>query len=167
MKIIEWNGDLPMAFANGIIDGDECVNNDELSANLRDIDNTIIDATLLTTFFVDDDGKKHIVNYQSWQQLNCDFFDVLTNSAGIWRVSTEIDQLRKSMQLSAAQARIKLSRMGLLLDVLKIMNTLPDDSEAKILWEYETVLRRLNPILIEFLFLNFKMNDEKIDALFM
>jgi hypothetical protein len=76
------------------------------------------------------------------------------------------DELRQSMTLSAAQARIRLARAGLLMIIVDYMNELPDDAELKILWEYETMLHRLNPILCDFCKTTLGMSDEQIDGLF-
>lgn len=78
-----------------------------------------------------------------------------------------IASLRENMMLSAAQARLNLAKAGLLLGIIVRINALPDDAELKIMWEYETVFKRLDPTLVEFCKQSMGMSDEAIDNLFM
>jgi hypothetical protein len=82
-------------------------------------------------------------------------------------IKPSIDEIRKTMNLSAADARIRLAKSGLLLRVIETINAMPDDSILKIKWEYETTFKRLDPTLVDFCNETLGMDDEKIDALFM
>jgi hypothetical protein len=77
-----------------------------------------------------------------------------------------IEQLRKSMSLTAAQSRIRLAKEGLLIDIISRINAMPDDAHIKIMWEYETVFKRLDPVLCDFCKQSLGLTDERIDNLF-
>jgi hypothetical protein len=77
-----------------------------------------------------------------------------------------IDDLRKKMVLSAAEARRRLAAKGLLLRVIETINAMPDDSVLKINWEYETVFKRLDSNLVDFCTQTLGMTDGQIDELF-
>lgn len=77
-----------------------------------------------------------------------------------------IAEQREIMILSAVQARLNLSKAGLLLGIIKRINDMPDDSEIKILFEYGTVFKRLDPTLVTFCTDELKLDDLQIDELF-
>ena len=62
---------------------------------LRLVDGAIIDAATLTTFYIDDRGRKRAVAGAGWQALDCAWDDVLVRDAdtGDWRIETDADQL--------------------------------------------------------------------------
>ena len=83
-----------------------------------------------------------------------------------------IEQERAEMRISAANARLNLAKTkltpdgpNLLTQILDLINQMPEDSAIKILWEYETVYERLNPILVEFC-TGLGLTDEQLDGLF-
>ena len=78
-----------------------------------------------------------------------------------------IDEQRANMNLSAVQVRLNLAKAGLLLGIIERINNMPDDTELKIMWEYATVFKRLDPTLVEFCKQSMGMSDETIDNLFM
>lgn len=52
----------------------------------------IVDASTYTTFYIDENGIKHIVQHDpSWQELQCKFDDILVKDSdtGNWRAMTE------------------------------------------------------------------------------
>jgi len=59
----------------------------------------IVDASTYTTFYVDENGTKHIIQHNpSWQELQCKFDDELVNENGVWRVKTKEDYLKELKQ---------------------------------------------------------------------
>ena len=77
-----------------------------------------------------------------------------------------IEQQRENMILSAVQVRLNLAKAGLLLGIIERINTMPDDTELKIMWEYATVFKRLDPTLVTFCTDELKLDDLQIDELF-
>lgn len=166
MIITEFEYDIPIAW----VDGDTqsygvYVENDVDISALRKLNETVVDVSKLTTFFVCKNGKKHIEQLDdSWQKIECAFSDTLIKNGETWSI---IDSKREAMSLSAAQARLNLSKAGLLLRIIDTINAMPDDCPLKIKWEYETVYRRLDPTLVDFCKQTLGMTDEQIDDLFL
>ncbi len=53
---------------------------------------TVIDASQATQFFICDSGIKHVVQHEkSWQQLDCQFCDVVVNDGNTWRIQNAHD----------------------------------------------------------------------------
>ena len=73
---------------------------------------------------------------------------------------------RENMTISAAQARVNLNKAGLRLVVEDAIAKLPLDNDMRTMWEFATILHRLNPTLNEFCAKTLKLSPEKIDALF-
>lgn len=67
--------------------------------------------------------------------------------------------------VSALQARIALKRAGLFTKVQSLMATLPEDSEARMHWEYAVTFQRNNPVLLEMAEV-LSLSSEQIDDLF-
>ena len=67
--------------------------------------------------------------------------------------------------VSALQARIALKRAGLLSKVQALMATLPEDSEARMHWEYAVTFQRNNPVLLE-MAQALSLSSQQVDDLF-
>ncbi len=67
--------------------------------------------------------------------------------------------------VSALQARLALKRAGLLAQVQSLMATLPEDSDARMHWDYAVTFRRNNPVLVE-MAEALSFSSEQVDDLF-
>ena len=101
----------------------------------------IIDVSQYDFFYIDQYGKKHIVQADpNWQGLNCRYNDMLINDGGTWRVETDSEKLErlralKLNELSANTASViyasypqikqqsDLSDILNLVPILLLMNT--------------------------------------------
>jgi hypothetical protein len=55
--------------------------------SLRFDGTNLADASTYTTFYIDDKGRKHVTKSDtSWQQINCNFSDLLAQNNGSWGV---------------------------------------------------------------------------------
>lgn len=77
-----------------------------------------------------------------------------------------IEERRKYMTVSRAQAKMNLAAIGLLETVIEKINTLPVTHSLRILWEDSPVFHRLNLVLIDFCVKELGLTDEQIDQLF-
>ena len=69
------------------------------TSRLRFNEKDIVDASTYTTFYIDKDGTKHIVQFDSnLQELKCNFDDELINDNDTWRVKTTEDYLQDYKQ---------------------------------------------------------------------
>ena len=77
-----------------------------------------------------------------------------------------IDELRKDMIISNAQARLKLIKLGLFDAIDKAILSMPRNAPLYVLWEYGTNFHRTDEHLTAFCIDTLKMTAEDIDALF-
>lgn len=73
---------------------------------------------------------------------------------------------QKPTRVRNAAARIAMGRAGLLKGVLAHIKKLPEDHEARIMWEYEPDFLRDNPTLLA-LAKELGISDEQLDELFL
>ena len=59
--------------------------------HLRLLGNNIIDASELDSFFIDNEGQKHIADFGNYQVLACHINDEIINEKGVWRVKIDAD----------------------------------------------------------------------------
>ena len=78
-----------------------------------------------------------------------------------------IDELRKGMIISNAQARLKLIKLGVFDVIDKTILSMPRNAPLYVLWEYGTNFHRTDEHLTAFCIDTLKMTAEDIDALFM
>ena len=63
-----------------------------------------------SVFFIDKNGKKHVVKHdQSWQELACDFNYNLVNDGGVWRVENASDTFAEMKKVKMSEINQKLS----------------------------------------------------------
>lgn len=76
-----------------------------------------------------------------------------------------IDQLREKMVLSAVDAWLRLSELGLFDKIDAKIMALPRSAPIRIMWEKSLEYHRLNPVLVDFL-TAIGMKDLEIDNIF-
>jgi len=81
-------------------------------------------------------------------------------------VEMPIEEKRKLMMLSAADARLRLAELGLLDRINDTIDAMPKSTPLRIKWEYAPVLHRVDPVLDDFCHETLGLNDEQIDGLF-
>ena len=74
--------------------------------------------------------------------------------------------IRVTMSLSAADARLTLAALGLLDRVNDTIELMPKITPLRIKWEYASIFHRTDPVLIDFCHETLGMTDEQIDNLF-
>jgi len=66
----------------------------------------VVDATTYTTFYIDKNGIKHIIQFDStFQELKCNFDNELINDNDSWRVKTPKDYLQNYKQQKKAEIK--------------------------------------------------------------
>jgi len=81
-------------------------------------------------------------------------------------VQPTIEELRSTMVLTPAQARIKLAGLGLLDGIETTIAALPITDVVSIYWYYATEFRRLDSTLIGFCTSTLGMSDTQLDEIF-
>ena len=77
-----------------------------------------------------------------------------------------VSDIRSTMSLSAADARLRLAELGLLDRINDAIDAMPKSTPLRIKWEYSPVLHRADPVLDDFCHGTLGMTDEQIDELF-
>lgn len=72
---------------------------------LRVVDGEVVDAADFSTFYISDDGYKHVVAGDGRQQLECAWDDALTRDGEAWRIVPASEQLRNQLTAYAADKR--------------------------------------------------------------
>lgn len=71
---------------------------------LRLLDNQIVDAADYSSFWIDEVGRKHLIQKEdSWKQIDCAFDAQLIKDYGQWRIKTAPDELKESQERALIQ----------------------------------------------------------------
>lgn len=140
------DGDLVVATASGTgVEGIDLPEN--LMAvpvgRLRAHHGVLIDASANTAWFIDPQGRKHILQTDpSWQPLECALNQILVqDSGGVWGLYNPVPRSVSPLQMRKA---LRLQNLRASVDAY-----LEDaDEEVREDWEYATQIERSNALLI-------------------
>ncbi|MEZ8930320.1 MULTISPECIES: hypothetical protein [unclassified Vibrio] len=123
MKII-FEYDYPVAF------GTHGIDTDIPFEHARKVGGEIVDVSMDTTFFIDSGGRKHVLNIDNYQQLDCHINDELILDNGIWRIETASDVYQIKRTDIAQQRQLEYTqRVRPYLEEAEIKKHMGDQSE--------------------------------------
>jgi hypothetical protein len=94
------DGDLVIGKATGSIDGATIPSAliDLPTDQLRFVGGEIVNIQGINQFYIDEKGRKHVVNSGGWQPLSCSFSAKLVLEPGGWRVRTPSELISKQIK---------------------------------------------------------------------
>jgi hypothetical protein len=97
--------DIVLGFSTGDIDGHNVPASLQHlpPGRLRVVSGGLVDAAGLATFYVDEQGLKHVTAGAGRQPVSCSWDTVLTRSDGLWRVPTVSERISPSVKAECAR----------------------------------------------------------------
>lgn len=88
MKILQWEYDVPTIWGVSNLIGDSILTGVSIHDHRRALNGSLVDANTHTSFYIDNDGVKHIYRLFNLELLQCSYSDVLIKdiNTNIWRV---------------------------------------------------------------------------------
>lgn len=118
------DGDLVTGFALGDIGGAVDIPEALLgmqASDLRFLDGVLIDATVLSKFWIDAAGIKHVGPLSpDWQELVCKFGDALRHDGTQWLIVPKAEIRRSALHAYASQRRWRAEIAGVTVDGLAV-----------------------------------------------
>lgn len=160
MKAI-LDGDLVLAVATGSVEGPDLPPAfiGVPPGRLRVVHGVVVDVGATSVFYIDDQGRKHAVAGDGWQELACGWSDPLAqDNAGVWSVLARVPA-----SVSPRQFLIAMKNEGVITDtealaaatagtvpaaIDAIFAALPADDalDARITWAKMSSVDRANPL---------------------